>query len=68
VITMIERWLQMRFGTRLLLVVGLLAVLDRLAATTTTAGRYRGWSTTGGPPARADRSRASGVLIGKDVR
>jgi hypothetical protein len=30
VITVIGRWLQMRFGTRVLLVVGLLAVLDRL--------------------------------------
>jgi uncharacterized membrane protein len=41
-ITVAGRWLQVRFGTWVLPVVGRLAVLGRLAATTITAGRSRG--------------------------
>jgi hypothetical protein len=58
----------MRFGTRVLPMVGLLAALGRLAATTTTAGRCRNDQRPGGHPGRADRGRASGILIGKGER
>jgi hypothetical protein len=58
----------MRFGTRVLPMVGLLAALGRLATTTTTAGRCRDDQRSGGLPGGADRGRASGILIGKDER
>lgn len=58
----------MRFGTRVVPMVGLLAALGRLAAATTAAGRWRGGPRRGHPLGRADRGEASGSLIRKDVR
>lgn len=58
----------MRFGTRVLPMVGLLAAQGWLATTTTTAGRCRDDQRSGGLPGRADRGRVSGILIGKDER
>lgn len=52
----------MRFGTRVLPMVGLLAVLDRLVATTTRVGQCRGGQRRSGPPGRADHGQAFGIL------
>ncbi|MGH3782731.1 MAG: hypothetical protein ACRDRO_19465 [Pseudonocardiaceae bacterium] len=53
----------MRFGTRVLPMVGLLATLGCLAVPTTAAGRRRGGQRRGDPPGRADVAELPGSCL-----